>query len=41
MSKDKKHREHAAGKGDAKRPVDKKAFDENHERIFGKKEVKK
>ena len=41
MSKDKKHREHAAGKGDSKRRVDKKEFDKNYERIYGKKEGKR
>ena len=41
MSKDKKHREHAAGKGDKFRPVDKKEYDKNYERIYGEKEGKR
>ena len=41
MSKEKKHREHAAGKGDRKRPIDKKQFDENFDKIWPKKEVEK
>lgn len=28
---------HEAGKGDNRRPEDKKAFDEGYDRIFGKK----
>ena len=29
-----------AGKGDSYRPVDQKKWDENYERIFGKKKAK-
>lgn len=31
---------HEAGKGDNRRPEDKKAFDEGYDRIFGKKPAK-
>ena len=32
-----RHKRGAAGKGDMFRPVDKKRYDENYERIFGHK----
>jgi len=31
---------HSAGKGSKQRPTDKKKYDENHERIFGKRKKK-
>lgn len=31
------NRQHSAGKGDKYRPVDRKKWDENYDRIFGKK----
>lgn len=36
----KNHRETIYGKGDNPRPVDRKKFDENYDRIFGKKKQK-
>jgi len=33
-------KKHNAGKGDSYRPVDKKRYDKNYERIFGKRKVK-
>jgi len=35
------NRRHNAGKGDSYRPVDRKKWDENWDRIFGKKKPKK
>lgn len=35
------NRQHSAGKGDSYRPVDRKKWDENWDRIFGKKKPKK
>ncbi len=38
---DKTHKKVSSnGKGDTPRPVDKKKYDENYDRIFGKKKVK-
>lgn len=38
--KPKRHPKNGAGKGSVPRPVDKAKYDENYERIFGKKEDK-
>lgn len=41
LKKIKYHRETTYGKGDNPRPVDQKKYDENFDRIFGKKKTEK